>query len=324
MGPLAGWLSGAVLVRAMLAGVLLLSACGGDGSDGADDLSLEDSPISRTLGINFRASAESQEQFPQQQRTAEERIVVCMAAEGFEYIPQTQSFEALGDPFGEALQLGPRDFAAQFGWGMVTVSAFVQAYDSGVDPNWDYANSLTDSERDKYYLELYGEQPDINLSTSTEDEVTEAFENFEPTGCSNAAYEQAFRGKNSVFGIYEELGDIFEDMEERIQSDLRVVEFNLNWQRCVGASGYDYSSQEDAMQALSQRAQELNPGKIDRELEADIKAEEVAFALVSLDCGLPPPPLGPHQVALQVRYELEQNVVDENREIFERYGELGS
>jgi len=303
-------------------GALLLTACGGGGGDGSGDLSLEDSPISRALGINFNAPAESQDQFAEQQRVAEDQIIVCMAVEGFEYIPQSQSFEALDDPFGEALQLEPREFAEQYGWGMTTLAGFVQVYDSGVDPNWEYANSLSDSERDKFYVALNGVQPDVNLSTSTEDEVTEAFKNFEPTGCSNAAYAEVFEGKNSVFGIYNELGEVFEDMEDRIRSDSRVVEFNLGWQRCIGESGYDYSSKEDAIQALTQQAQELIPGEVDRDVEAEVKAEEVAFALVSLDCGLPPPPLGPHQVLLEVRYELERNVVDENQEIFERYREL--
>jgi len=77
------------------------------------------------------------------------------------------------------------------------------------------------------------------------------------------------------------------------------------------------------MQALSQRAQEPTPGDVDTELEAEIKAEEVAFALAGLDCGVPPPPLGPHQVLLEVRFDLEGSVVDENQEIFERYRELG-
>jgi len=181
-------------------GALTLSACVGNGSDGPGDLSLEGSPISRTLGINFTAPAESQDQFAEQQRVAEEQIVVCMAAEGFEYIPQNQSFEALDDPFGEALQLSPHEFATQHGWGFVTLVGFVQTFDSAADPNWEYANSLSDSERDKFYVELYGEQPDINLSNSTEEEANEAFENFESTGCSSTAYAEVSRGRTRCSG----------------------------------------------------------------------------------------------------------------------------
>jgi len=364
----AGRFGGRVLVRvavtkasvakAAMVGALLLSACGGgEGADSeAAELTFTDSPISRALGVDFSNQSGSQDQFAEQTRVAEEQIVECMAAEGFDYVAQTQSFEAVNDPFEEAMQLEPREFAEQHGWGVATLSGFDQAFAVGqefTDPNQDYVGSLSDSERDAYFAVLHGAQPDIDFENSTEDEINEAFENFEPTGCNSIAYEQIFSGENSVFGIYDELSDVFEDMWDKVTSDPRVVEFNTNWQTCIGESGYDYSSQEDAMQSLGQRSQELfesatfagdglteadfegmsddeldaifsQPPDFDEELQAEIRADEIAFALVALDCGMSPPFLGPPQVLLEVQFELEQAIVDENQEVFDRYRELGN
>jgi len=336
----------------------LLSACGGgEGSDSeAAGLTFADSPISRALGVDFSNPADGQDQFAEQTRVAEEQIVECMAAEGFDYVAQTQSFEAVNNPFEEAMQLAPREFAEQFGWGMATLSGFDQAFEVGqefVDPNQDYVESLSDGEQQAYFETLHGVQPDIDFENLTDDEINDAFENFEPSGCNSIAYEQIFSGENSVFGIYDELSDVFEDMSDKVASDPRVVEFNSAWQTCIGESGYDYSSQEDAMQALGQRSQELfesatfagdglaeadfeqmseeeleaifsQPPDVDEELQAEIEADEIAFALVALDCGMSPPFLGQPQVLLEVQFELEQAIVNENQEVFDRYRELGS
>lgn len=133
-------------------------------------------------------------------------------------------------------------------------------------------------------------------SSGSVDQTDEfGFENFEQTGCNNTAYQDVYASEGSVFGIYEELSDSFRDLQERVESDPRVVEFNSQWQTCIGKSG----------------------------VQAEIEADEIAFALVSLDCGVPPPLVGQPQISLEVRYQLELAMIEENQEIFDRFNDLG-
>jgi len=162
-------------------------------------------------------------------------------------------------------------------------------------------------------------------SSGSVDQTDEfGFENFEQTGCNNIAYQDVYASEGSVFGIFEELSDSFRDLQERVESDPRVVEFNSQWQTCIGESGYDYDSPESAMQVLGQRsARLLQPATVDVEVQAEIEADEIAFALVSLDCGVPPPLVGQPQIFLDVRYELELAMIEANQEIFDQFGDLG-
>lgn len=336
----------------VLSALLLLAACGDGGSDESSELSPEDSPIGRALGMDLTDSEAMQEQFAEQERLAQEKVVQCMADAGFEYIPDDQS-STFVDPTAELRNLSAREFAEQYGWGAATL---MDAYDSFgsnyVDPNQEYVESLSPETQSAYYETLYGSGPEFegDPETMTEEEMQAAFDSYEPTGCQEIAFQEVFEEGDSAFGIFDEIGEQYNELFERFLADPRIVEFNREWAACIGEAGYSYASTDEAQEAVYQRVNELyesasfagaglteqqmqemseaeleelfsKPPQFDEELRAEIEAEEIAFAIASLDCGFPPPIIGEPQVYLEVRFELEQQFVDDNQELFDRYAQ---
>ncbi|MCP3937053.1 MAG: hypothetical protein GY708_16990 [Actinomycetia bacterium] len=63
------------------------------------------------------------------------------------------------------------------------------------------------------------------------------------------------------------------------------------------------------------------PPEFDEELRAEIQADEIAFAIASLECGYPPPMRGGPDIFLEVRFELEEQFIAEHQDVFDRYAE---
>jgi hypothetical protein len=295
------------------------------------------SPIAALLGFDTGADPDDQEaEFLEQERQIQEQIRQCMAEQGWEYQPIDQSqFIAFGP--GDDLSIEER--ALEYGYGFSTYFDEEEFFTGPEfeDPNQEYVESLSDAERDAYYRALYGDSPEIDPSLS-EEEIEEIFENFVPTGCEPAAYEDAFGGgEQEIF--YQTFDEQLQQMYERIESDPRIVAEQEAWSACMAEAGYPFSSHEDLYQELDRRMQPVwesqafpgedlspeeieamsdeerealfnRPPDVDEELLAEVQEYELALAAADLSC--PGTTFLPSEARFEVMAEYEQAFIDEN------------
>ncbi len=173
----------------------------------------------------------------------------------------------------EELPYGSKEWVEKYGFGVTTqwypesmVAPEAVGYpDEGVggemetheDPNAAYLDSLTESEQDAYYEALHGDEPEIDESM-TEEEIDAAYEDYEPTGCYNTAWEEAFGGGQDLNTFYNTYGDEIEDMYTRMEADPRIVEAEEQVRSCVEGEGVTYVSETDAYEYFEPKLAELD------------------------------------------------------------------
>ena len=344
---------------------------GGDTND-SGDIKLADSPLDEFLGVpSFDPSdAEaSQAQFEEQERARQEAIAACMRAEGFEYTPTDPSqYSFFEDEDGPSW--GSKEWVEKFGYG-VTTMAFSQsevgpdligyddsqfgngAFDPEDDPNFAYTQSLSEAEQEAYEEALYGDQPEFDPETMTDEEINAVFENHEFTGCQNEGQLEGDFGKQQAF--YQEFGDEMDAMYEAMESDPRVLEAEAKIEACVIDKGAEYVSEQDSYEFYEDALEPMRSrlyGQFDdaaisgpdvesmseEELEefynnlpqpeltaedkvvlAELQQEEITSAVASFECG------GgfENQIELfnDLRIDYEQRFLDDNRAALEAFAE---
>ena len=333
-------------VTMLILAALAVAACGGS-SDG-DVVASGSSPLEEIFGFGGSAS-EQQARAEEQNREMEEAIRQCMADQGFEYTPNTENFGFMVRGI-EGEDLSDREYAEQYGFGITTIGFDTEEsttiFEPESDPNFERMNQMSESERLAYEKALWGDFTRFDESMS-EEEMNEAFA--EPTGCQATAAESVFGN----FEIFETLTPAFEDMEQRFNADPRVAEFNAEFAECISGQGYQYGDptemQEEAFMlmddvfgsdefgsdelALAPTPEEVEqmteeelrdafpmfagPGW-DEEKLAAAQDEERAMAVAAVECGVSPR-TGTSEAILSIRYEYEQALIDENREVFDEF-----
>lgn len=283
--------------RVMVVMVTAVVACVGcsdseteAGSSGED----YESPLAEYVpGFGFSGDPEDMEaQMLDQQRLVNEQVVECMAAEGFEWIPDDESTMFSGPSAdSEGLEYGSEEWVAKYGFGISTqmfpqemVGPNLVGMDEAMfggpgedyeDPNAEYLGTLSEAESDAFYEALYGADtgPEIDESMS-EEEIEEAFReweaNNEPTGCMNIAQEEMFGGQD----FFLEFGDELEDMWERLESDPRVVEANAEIAGCMADKGLSFTSLQDANEDIWERVEPMQEELFGAMDEINISEEE--------------------------------------------------
>ena len=327
---------------------VFLAGCGGGSDDTSSaELSYDDSPLYQAIGLDASDEDALQAQFDEQQKLANELTTTCMRDAGFEYVPQDFGAQAsFEDPYAEAYLLPAEEFAAQYGWGMTTMYGPDQQDSFGpteeyVDPNQEYLDSLSEAEVQAFYDTLYGASPEFDPGVDGEDLMQE----YVPSGCEGLAFEEAYNSEDSQFAVFDKYADELQTMYEQIQADPRIVEFERKWAGCMSEKGFAYDSVQDANEYFGEQMNkvwetmtfpgdelkpeqfeamtedELNayysqPQEFDQELLDEIRAEEIAMAVASLDCDVPPMAQGPPQIYLEVQFEFEQAFVDAHADEF--------
>lgn len=286
------------------AGVLALSACGAsDGTELAADTEdgefVYESPLGEYLGwsdANFDEDA-AEAEWAEQEREVQEAIAVCMAAEGFEYIPvdvaaQQAFFEG---QFEDDLEWGSEEWTAKYGFG-VSTERFSQEqvgpdlvghnYSSSIDnegppdPNQEYVESLSSDEQNAYFEALYGGEDDYIVPIweeegrePTEEEI-EAYdrewqENYDPSGCEPVAYEELYNGSagEADWQAFDaEFGAALAELDERMESHPDVIAYRDEVRTCVEAKGLEFITDQDAYEYFEQA---LNDAGLGWQDEAD-------------------------------------------------------
>lgn len=236
-------------------------------------------------------------------REAEELTAACMAERGYEYTPFVQGEGELFSTFGF-----DETFAKSYGFGIVRDlfgETFLGKESPGEeDPNSAITEAMTPAEQDGYFVALYGQGPDIDSETMTQDEIDAAYESYVPDGCRGLAEQQVYGGgpSDGSAAFYEEFGDDLEAVYASMESDPRSAEVDAAWSTCMADLGYGFTEEADAYEYIHDELFAIGaiekpadaafgyaamPIEAGSELEAQVKAiaeEEVEIAMASIGC----------------------------------------
>lgn len=328
-----GFVTGSVLVFLCLT----VAAC--SASEDAESAQTEGDSLQDYIpGLAAFNAEGAEEQFRKQELEAQEQIAVCMANQGFEYVPYVANTEDIF--YGDAET--PEEFAKLYGLGVTWDLLNTPEFDENEpppeladDPNYAITEAMAPEEQEAYYQALHGEEPDIDFETMTEEEIDAFFENWEPGGCYNEAY-QTFGNADASQAFYEQFGDQLNDMYERAQADPRIAELESNWAECMSEGGYDFKDEHEATIYIARRLEEVGaisdlevdaggggwgyssegmpPGSDAYKAAEGIFEEEVEIAVASVACQG-----DVEQVYQEVFAEYEQEFIEANRGALEQF-----
>ena len=230
------------------------------GEVSADDIDLgEDGELSLDDFIpGMQTGPMDESDFRAEEMAIQQQVAECMAAEGFEYIPFVPSDVGGGFGFEEEDQ---GEWVKKYGFGISTFVLMEEEmrYDEesdpwADDPNQEIVEAMDEVEQEEYFRLLHGGEPPIIEETpweeieamSPEEQEAffdEAYRDWEPTGCMNEAYEEAYGGEADM-AFWEEFGEDFEEFWTRADADPRIVKAQESWSACMAEKGHDFANQE--------------------------------------------------------------------------------
>lgn len=228
----------------------------------------------------------------------EEQIVLCMAAQGFEF---GRSGNDLDDAQIRQSELSVRAWTAEYGYGVSTSFGSI-AQRQASNPNAAITFALSEKERNEWTRTLtgsdFGASPDPGAS-------------FEDLGCIGDAIIET--GGQEAFEGLETFDAVYQEGTEALLNRREMVDAVDAWSRCLGAAGYpgfstlndpeDHIAQEfekvtapmaaALAKMSSEEGQALISGDsldladlpdLDLDMLRDLQTREIALALVDLDC----------------------------------------
>jgi hypothetical protein len=293
-----------VIRRLLLLGLagIALAACGDDEPPPQDVVELEDQ-----LGFSESGVIE-------RQTRVEGVIQACMKAQGFDYVPV--------DPLAQRAALTGKarmtdeEFLEQFGYG---ISTLFGRGETEADPNDRIRKTLSPADRAAYDRTLWGENPGLTFSEAIDSDAAT-----ELGGCTRQATEEVFGGATVLARIQGK----FDELEERITQDQRMVRAVEKWSKCMADKGYQYDEPEEIDTDLIRRFKAIlgaavQPGATapptrgttyDRAALAALQREEVKIANADLACEkehITP-------VELEVRPQYEETFRKQNRQLLQQ------
>ena len=269
--------------------VLLLTGCsgGGNGPDAED----EQSPLTAYMNAIYGMDGTPEEQekmFAAQQVEREELIAQCMQEEGFEYTPDTQNGSFSTD--GSEYKPEDRDWVSQWGYGAVNYPGQDEMSDPGnewVDPNGEYLETLSESERTAFYEALSG-------PAMSEDEMSEdgSFEyDWKTAGCNGWANHEISGDDPTQSEEFAPLIEAMSDLYTDASTAPEMVKVDTAWAECMDAAGFPgFSTQSEAqnsiynaMNALWEDPAVAESGP-DEDAMKELSEQEIETALADLDC----------------------------------------
>jgi hypothetical protein len=299
-------------IAAFALSIALTGCSAGSGGGGASELTQEDSPLQEYMAVVYES--QDQSDFEEQQAEAEELIAVCMADEGFEYIPVDYSSQYVEMDEGDIEDQNTKEWVAENGYGMNQTPEQIaeqnEQAEEFVNPNDDYVMTLSEGEQTAYYEVLYGPGPD-------ESEIDEdgSYEyNWEEGGCQGAAQHET--GGEDIWNS-DEHADLIEAMNsvwEDLEKDPAVKTLNAEWASCMADAGYaDFSVKNDAVQAVVDESNALYENAETGPSDEDIKAardHELEIALADFTCS---EEVNYNDVQLKAQFELEEQFISDHK-----------
>lgn len=187
-----------------------------------------------------------------QERKIQELIAACMREEGWEYIPvEYPDFGTEFTPEDQREQLAEQGFGIVY-WTLNQGNPDIDdPYADWVDPNQEYIEGLGEDEMTAYYESLYGteEEQQEGMVTEIDPETGEEYsmQYGNGAGCQGEAYDEV-NGDDPTQnpGYWEAIQVFYDELQQRVDADPRVVELNTTWAKCMKDAGFDeYQKQSD-------------------------------------------------------------------------------
>lgn len=265
---------------------------------------MEEGPLGKYLSALSEGEEWNEETAEAQNLKVEEAVAACMQKEGFEYEPAVQGMSFSSSEDEEGPQWGTKEFAEQYGYGVIDFPGREameeqSASDEYVDPNQEYVDALSDSERDAYYETLHGPQP-------TDEEWAEmeaSGEAYSPDpseqGCFGNAYQKVAEEEGGSQAAWSdpEFAELFEAMSsvwDQTESE-EVQKLDAEWATCMADAGYpDLKTSDDAQNSIYEAqnalynyddlAEDEMPTEPKKEDIDKVKKQEIELAVVDFEC----------------------------------------
>lgn len=315
-------------IAVLAAATLTLTACGGEQGRGSE---AEEGPLSEYLSALWDGEEYTQEMLDAEQKKTEDLVAECMNEQGFEYVPNLQGGGVILSSEGDDIDWGSEEFAKQYGYGLVNSPGMEDMPSDDeeiVDPNSDYYDSLSESERTAYDEALWGPSPTEEEMAAMEEGDGSSEYDWTKAGCYGAAQHEVSTESNGVQAAYEdpEFAELFAEMQnvwsgiyDGEGSNDEVAALDRDWADCMAEAGYDgFASPMSAQQQLSDEYMELQmpdgeDGEWQEPSDADkqeFQKREIATALADRSCQ---DEIGYEEKLQKIQFALEQEFVDEHR-----------
>lgn len=196
----------------------------------ADDRQQERADL---LGFADRSDPEAVfAQFHRENLRIQERIVACMAEQGFDYVP----VEPAVDPRAGG-SLTAEEYKERYGWGMMSsweVSLLGEPGD--VDPNEALREGMDEATLLAWEEALYGP-----VDARADPERRE--------GCQREAEYRVQAYQQTA--TWEQLEPLLQELPDRIMSDPRTLEADRDWAACMAEHGYRVAEQDDVFDLIN-------------------------------------------------------------------------
>ena len=228
----------------------------------ASENGAEETSVAAFFGFDPNDPDASAAQFARLNMRQQDLVAACMRNQGFEYVPAVPPIDAQDFVFDE------EEYAREQGFGIsIEWRGGDSILEQWVNPNQAIEEGLSASERNAYQEALYGTPtglefgsiPSSGLESGDDDSASveefasaeeleasevesELEESFWGGGCTGEASQEVY-GK--VDEVYSELEPMFTELQERVESDPRVVEASREWTTCMADRGYDFQTVEE-------------------------------------------------------------------------------
>ncbi|MGC3953871.1 MAG: hypothetical protein QM804_06400 [Propionicimonas sp.] len=304
------------------------SATPAEGPSPQDRPGFEDGPLRGywmlTTGTGLPPNATEQERqrlLAQQSNEMEKLIAACMAKEGFEYQPQLRDEAAAPDPAEQGSDPDDRGWVSRYGYGLADYPGRTPPHQEEPrdDARRTYLDSLTPAEREAY-REAFRGDPQL---------VDDEEYDWRRYGCYGAAEHQVRGYQPYRDAENQPIMDAMDSFYFELDSQPGFAALHTEWAGCMAEQDYPgFRTQPEAQQSIEEllrgyypaddgssdedpRLKDPSFGTPDDPIYAEIARQEVALALVDLDCRQQADYQARH---LRIQFDLEQRFVDDHQE----------
>ncbi|WP_152360691.1 hypothetical protein [Microlunatus speluncae] len=288
-------------------------------------------PGGRPLDAYLNPPVDQAKQKADQQKI-EEAVARCMKEQGFEYTPQ----QPMDWPEPPKIDLTDRGWVEKYGYGISTRDE--EPMPQQEDPNGDRIKKMTKKQQDAYFKALHGDGG--GMATTRGGGGGGVPIGGGDAGCYGKAQQEVFPDAKPVdFEEFKDLFDAMAKLDQQVESDPRVAPLITEWAGCLAGAGHGgFSKIKEPEDSIQKKWADLNGWKFmndsdggsgsvvqaqpagpdrnppDPQKVAKLRADEIKLALADTDCRK-----DYTKTATDVRTELEQRFIDENKAQLERF-----
>ncbi|WP_166984862.1 hypothetical protein [Canibacter zhoujuaniae] len=326
-------------IAILASSLLVLSGCGSqNNASSAADLDYDKLPLNQFFNEIYSANDYDADKAYETLVKAEEKIASCMQDQGWDYTPNPPKREDFSDDYSSSdddLSYDSREYAEKHGYGITEVPGGLNDEDidgaQQVDPNQDYVNSLSDSERDAYYESLQG--PSLTEEQMAAIEAGEASWDDYDQGCYGSIRHDemsqdpigALQDDPEIKDLLEKIGELANSEYDKTHADYPFHDLDRELSDCLAKAdvGLDNLGDQSAQDILWEEYNELAAASDDsgetssaspEELEA-FKKREREVAVAEWDCK---EKIGYHKKHYDITFERQTQFVNENKATLNR------